>query len=111
MKLDGAWMTKEMGETHQIDNSPGASHGSSAVNIVISDKYSRWIIAAIVALIITLFMTNRTSVGAELKANQAVKASEDLQTEFRVTQLYLQAAKATCQQSGINLPPIPASMK
>lgn len=83
------------------------SGSGQSVSIIIGDKLGRWIIVAIVALIVMMFLTDRTASKAELKSNQAVKAAEDLQTEYRVTQLWAQKVAISCESHGVSIASFP----
>lgn len=83
------------------------SGSGQSVSIIIGDKLGRWIIAALVALIVMMFLTDRTASKAELKSNQAVKAAEDLQTEYRVTQLWAQKVATSCESHGVSIASFP----
>jgi hypothetical protein len=88
-----------------------AGSGAQSVNIVVGNMPIFWLALLFLGLIALMVVTNRASTAAELKANQAIKASEDMQTEYRLTQIWLQRASVSCQSSGINVPAIPAGLK
>lgn len=93
-------------------DSETTAHGAGqAVTVVVSSGGAKWLVIGLIALVVLLLWTNHTSVSAELKANEAVKASENMQTEQRMTQFWMQRATVACQANGVAIPPIPASLK
>lgn len=100
-----------MGEDLGGNEANSAGSGSQSVNVVISSGSVKWLVIAVLAAMGLLLFTNHTASKAELKSNAAIKASEDLQTEYRQTQFWLQRTTLACQANGVNMPPIPASLK
>lgn len=93
-------------------NNETRTHGSGqAVTVVVSSGSVKWIVVGLIALIGVILLTNKTSTSAELKANQAVKTSEDTATDFAMMQLWAQRATVACEKSGVSMPSIPASLK
>lgn len=89
-------------------NEAKTNGSGQSVIVQIGDKNFRWLIIAVLVFVGIMLFTNRTASQAELKANQAIKTSEDAQTEKRVMTLWLTQASASCEKAGISMPPIPA---
>ncbi len=82
-----------------------------AVTVMFPEAGIKWVVFALLILTALLVWTDHQSNQAELKANAAIKASEDLQTELRLAQFWIQRTSVACQAQGVKLPPVPASLK
>ncbi len=87
------------------------SGSGQAVSIVVPEAGIKWVVFALLLLTALLIWTDHQSNQAELRANQAIKSSEDMQTEMRLAQFWIQRTSVACQSHGVDLPPIPASLK
>jgi len=98
-------------EVCQTDRSSTAYQGGQAVNIIIGDRFGKWLLAAIVVLTVLIATMGMMANRAELKANQAIKTSEDSQTENRLTQLWMMKVANYCTKDGTQFPAMPASIR
>jgi hypothetical protein len=104
----GGWMT-EGKEVCQTERAATATHGGQAVNIIISDKFGKWLLAIVVVGIVLLSGLALMASKAEIRAEQAQKSADYSANEFRMTQFWLQRVAARdCPRD--NLPAIPASL-
>ena len=60
-------------------------------------------------LAILLVTTTRASVNAEIKAGNAEKAANNMATELRMAQYWIQRTKMDLDGKGIHTEPLPAS--
>lgn len=81
-----------------------------SVNVVISGGSAKWLIIGLLSAFIILFATSALALYATQKAVNSERASLDKQTEYRLIQLWLQEASATCTAAGIKPPAIPAAI-
>ena len=92
----------------EIGGNEAKTTGSGqSVNVIISSGSVKWLVIAVLAAMGLLLFTNHTASKAELKSNQAVKASEDLATEYRIVQLWAARVVVSCQK-GESAPALPA---
>lgn len=99
-----------MTEQPKMESKTEGSGQSVNTHIVIGEGGIKWVVIGFLALLLVLIFTTSTALKAEIKANNAIKASEDKQTEYRLIQLWLQEASATCTAAGVNTPAIPAAI-
>ena len=92
-------------------NETSNSGSGQAVSVVLPEAGIKWVVFALLILTTLLVWTDHQSNQAELRANQAIKASEDMQTELRLAQFWIQRTSVACQAHGVDVPPIPASLK
>jgi Ca2+-dependent lipid-binding protein len=95
-----------------ISESHNAGSGQS-VSIVIGSGGVKWIIGfmafGIVMLTLLLITTTRASVSAEIRAGLAQKAADNMATELRLAQYWIQRTKMDLDSKGMHTQPLPAS--
>jgi len=95
------------GEKQENTNSgPG-----QAVNVQIGMGPTAIIIAFLVVVILAMLWSTKSASEAKDRALAAEKAATTYATELRQTQFWIMRASSVCAASGINMPPIPASLK